>query len=144
MRILALCLMGMAMGGVREASAAVEKKVSDLSASPVSRTTDVQGETRSDAKTATMKDVGLLKTVTICRPPTGKGARTLKVYRRDAQGCRATYTKLGQEESVGENRSVEQCESVLVGIRKNLEAANWSCRGPNEVATIQSSESQVQ
>jgi hypothetical protein len=91
-----------------------------------------------------LKEAGELKTVTICRPPTGKGARTLKVYRRDDQGCRATYTKLGQEQSVGENRAVEQCESVLAGIRKNLEAANWSCRGPKDVATIQSSESQVQ
>lgn len=130
MRILLLVLIFVVGVGGIDALASVEK-----SSTAVQVTT-----TQADA----LKEAGELKTVTICRPPTGKGARTLKVYRRDDQGCRATYTKLGQEQSVGENRAVEQCESVLAGIRKNLEAANWSCRGPKDVATIQSSESQVQ
>lgn len=130
MRILLLVLIFVVGVGGIDALASVEKS-----------STAVQVTT---AQADALKEAGELKTVTICRPPTGKGARTLKVYRRDDQGCRATYTKLGQEQSVGENRAVEQCESVLAGIRKNLEAANWSCRGPKDVATIQSSESQVQ
>lgn len=130
MRILLLVLIFVVGVGGIDALASVEKS-----------STAVQVTT---AQADALQEAGELKTVTICRPPTGKGARTLKVYRRDDQGCRATYTKLGQEQSVGENRAVEQCESVLAGIRKNLEAANWSCRGPKDVATIQSSESQVQ
>lgn len=139
LRILTSCLMAMSLWSVLDASAAIDDR--SAKKSEVSSAVVVKA---SDENKALLKETGLLKTVTICRPASGKGARTLKVYKKDGQGCRATYTKVGQEESVGENRSMEQCDSVLAGIRKNLEAANWSCRGPNEVAIIQSSESRTQ
>lgn len=88
---------------------------------------------------------GLVQGVVICKNPS-KSVRTLRVYEtneknengENAEGCRATYTKSGDEQTVGTSRQVQQCQTILSGIRKNLEASNWTCRQVGTMATLKS------
>lgn len=77
----------------------------------------------------------------------GRAVRTLRVYEtkeknesgESTEGCRATYSKTNVEQTVGTSRQVQQCQSILAGIRKNLEASNWSCRSAGTMAVLKSS-----
>lgn len=74
----------------------------------------------------------------------GKSVRTLRVYETNEKsesgesldGCRATYSKTNSEQIVGTSRQIQQCQSILSGIQKNLEASNWSCRHVGTVAVL--------
>ena len=77
----------------------------------------------------------------------GRAVRTLRIYEtkeknangETADGCRATYTKTNVEQTVGTSRQLQQCQSILNGIQKNLEASNWSCRRAGPMAVLRSS-----
>ena len=95
--------------------------------------------------------------VVICKGPkaasagggsaVGKSVRTLRVYETKevlangdvADGCRATYSKTSTEQIVGSSRQRSQCQSILSGIQKNLEASNWSCRKAGTMSVLKSS-----
>lgn len=76
----------------------------------------------------------------------GKAVRTLRVYEtkekaesgESLDGCRATYSKTNVEQTVGTSRQIQQCQSILFGIQKNLEASNWSCRRAGSMAVLKS------
>jgi hypothetical protein len=88
-----------------------------------------------------------LKQITICRDSRAsgsKGVRTLRVYEGDDQTCKATYSKTDVEQTVGLNRSNKQCDSILEGIRKNLEESHWSCKKMNSVSVLESKEAKEQ
>ena len=77
----------------------------------------------------------------------GKSVRTLRVYGtkektesgESAEGCRATYSKTNVEQTVGTSRQLQQCQTILSGIQKNLEASKWSCRHVGTVAVLKTS-----
>lgn len=77
----------------------------------------------------------------------GKSVRTLRVYEtkektetgESADGCRATYSKTNVEQTVGTSRQIGQCQTILMGIQKNLEASNWTCRKAGSMAVLKSS-----
>ncbi len=94
--------------------------------------------------------------IVICKSPAkengktstaGRAVRTLRIYEtkeknengESADGCRATYTKTNVEQTVGTSRQLQQCQSILNGIQKNLEASNWSCRRAGPMAVMRSS-----
>ena len=88
-----------------------------------------------------------LKQITICRDSRAsgsKGVRTLRVYEGDDQTCKATYSKTDVEQTVGLNRSNKQCDSILEGIRKNLEESHWNCKKMNSVSVLESKEAKEQ
>lgn len=66
----------------------------------------------------------------------GKAVRMLRVYKTQdvgsdgtsLEGCRATYSKSNVEQTVGSSRQRQQCRNIIVGIQKNLEASQWTCR----------------
>ncbi|CAN5404601.1 hypothetical protein BH10BDE1_BH10BDE1_30510 [soil metagenome] len=74
----------------------------------------------------------------------GRSVRTLRVYEtreksesgESTEGCRATYSKTGVEQTVGTSRQLQHCQSILSGIQKNLEASKWSCRHVGMVAVL--------
>ncbi len=81
----------------------------------------------------------------------GKSVRTLRVYETrektesgtNSEGCRATYSKTNVEQIVGTSRQIQQCQTILSGIQKNLEASNWSCRRAGAVAVLKSSAAEL-
>lgn len=70
----------------------------------------------------------------------GKAVRTLRVYenKSGAEGCLATYSKTNVEKTVGSSRQTKQCQSILEGIRKNLESSNWSCKQAMDPSVVKS------
>lgn len=71
----------------------------------------------------------------------GKAVRTLRVYESKAgseSGCLATYSKTNVEKTVGSSRQTRQCQSILDGIRKNLESSNWSCKQAMDPSVVKS------
>lgn len=71
----------------------------------------------------------------------GKAVRTLRVYESKAgpeSGCLATYSKTNVEKTVGSSRQTRQCQSILNGIRKNLESSNWSCKQAMDPSVVKS------
>lgn len=76
----------------------------------------------------------------------GRTVRTLRIYGTKEKtdggatidGCRATYTKTSVEQTVGASRQIQQCQSIIQGIQKNLEASNWSCRRAGPMAILRS------
>lgn len=111
------------------------------------------------ANPAFAADNGVVQDIIICKSPAkgeatlgksvkpGRSVRTLRVYETkeknesgaSADGCRATYTKTNVEQTVGASRQIQQCQSILRGIQKNLEASNWSCRHAGPMAVMKSS-----
>lgn len=72
---------------------------------------------------------------------TGKAVRTLRVYESkpgSETGCLATYSKTNVEKTVGSSRQTKQCQSILDGIRKNLESSNWSCKQAMDPSVVRS------
>lgn len=59
-----------------------------------------------------------------------KDVRTLRILPETdkPENCKITYSKGGAEETMGSNRSLNSCKSILKSIQTNLEASNWSCR----------------
>lgn len=59
-----------------------------------------------------------------------KDVRTLRILPESdkPENCKITYSKGGSEETMGSNRSLNSCKSILKSIQANLEASNWSCR----------------
>lgn len=59
-----------------------------------------------------------------------KDVRTLRILPESdkPEHCRITYSKGSVEQTMGANRSLNSCKSILKSIQGNLEAANWSCR----------------
>lgn len=71
----------------------------------------------------------------------GKAVRTLRVYETKTGaegGCLATYSKTNVEKTVGSSRLTKQCQSILDGIRKNLESSNWSCKQAMDPSVVKS------
>lgn len=64
---------------------------------------------------------------TICK--LGKEARSLRVE-TDAKSakCKATYTKNGKDQSIGESSVEASCVSFAKHVQDHLETANWKCR----------------
>lgn len=94
--------------------------------------------------------------IVICKSPAkdeagktvaGRPVRTLRIYEtkeknengESTDGCRATYTKTTVEQTVGTSSRIQQCQSILTGIQKNLEASNWNCRKAGPMAIMRSS-----
>lgn len=59
-----------------------------------------------------------------------KDVRTLRILPETdkPENCKITYSKGATEETMGSNRSLGSCKSILKSIQTNLEASNWSCR----------------
>jgi hypothetical protein len=57
-----------------------------------------------------------------------KNVRTIRILPEKAESCTITYSKGGNEEVVGANRSLRTCKSILKSIQTNLESAKWNCR----------------
>ncbi len=59
-----------------------------------------------------------------------KDVRTIRILSEGekAENCRITYSKGGVEETVGVNRTMGSCKSILKSIQTNLESSSWSCR----------------
>lgn len=113
----------------------------------------------SFAFSAIAQTEGRVQEVVICKSPgksadavgggksAGKSVRTLRVYEtkektesgESADGCRATYSKTNVEQTVGTSRQFGQCQTILMGIQKNLEASNWTCRKAGSMAVLKSS-----
>ena len=111
------------------------------------------------AVSALAETEGRVQEVVICKSPgksadavgggksAGKSVRTLRVYEtkektetgESADGCRATYSKTNVEQTVGTSRQIGQCQTILMGIQKNLEASKWSCRKAGSMAVLKSS-----
>lgn len=95
---------------------------------------------------------GELVNMVVCKSPgkvavgseAGKAVRMLRMYAQDGDtGCVATYSKTNVERTVGTSRVSGQCQSILEGIRKNLEASNWACKSaasPKVLKSIQAAE----
>ena len=58
--------------------------------------------------------------------------RTLRIETDAEKKCRAVYTKAGVDQTIGASQSASTCEEVVVGVRKTLEEAKWSCREVKE------------
>lgn len=80
---------------------------------------------------------GELVSMVVCKSPgklsssqgSGKAVRTLRMYSQNGEaGCVATYSKTNIEKTVGTSRMPGQCQSILEGIRKNLESSQWACK----------------
>ena len=95
---------------------------------------------------------GELVDMVVCKSPgkvaagssTGKAVRMLRMYTQGGDtGCVATYSKTNVERTVGTSRLPGQCQSILEGIRKNLEASQWACRSaasPKVLKSVQAAE----
>ncbi len=59
--------------------------------------------------------------------------RTIRIE-NDTEGCRTTYTKAGIDRIVGTAKNHSSCESVLNGVRTNLEKGDWQCRAISKAA----------
>ena len=59
-----------------------------------------------------------------------KDVRTIRILTEGemAENCKITYSKGGVEETVGVNRTMGSCRSILKSIQTNLESSSWSCR----------------
>lgn len=57
-----------------------------------------------------------------------KTVRTLRSDQTTEGGCVAVYTKTGVDQVVGSSSRPNGCESILEGIRKNLESNVWKCK----------------
>jgi hypothetical protein len=59
-----------------------------------------------------------------------KDVRTIRILSEGekAENCKITYSKGGVEETVGVNRTMGSCKSILKSIQTNLESSSWSCR----------------
>lgn len=59
-----------------------------------------------------------------------KDVRTIRILTdgEKTENCKITYSKGGSEETVGSNRTLGSCKSILKSIQTNLESAAWSCR----------------
>lgn len=76
----------------------------------------------------------------------GKAVRMLRVYKTQdvgsdgtsMEGCRATYSKSSVEQTVGSSRLRQQCRNIIVGIQKNLEASQWTCRTVQAASVMKS------
>lgn len=71
----------------------------------------------------------------------GKAVRTLRVYESKSGGepsCLATYSKMNIEKTVGSSRQTKQCQSIMNGIRKNLESSSWSCKQAMDPSVVKS------
>jgi hypothetical protein len=66
----------------------------------------------------------------ICRAD--KTVRTLRSDKTPEGGCRAVYTKQGQDQVVGSSTRPNGCDSILAGIRKTLESNIWKCKEVKE------------
>lgn len=74
-------------------------------------------------------------------PSAGKAVRTLRVYETksgEESGCLATYSKTNVEKTVGTSRQTKQCQTILEGIRKNLEASKWACKQAASPSVVKS------
>jgi hypothetical protein len=69
-----------------------------------------------------------------------KTVRTIRVTPDAKQdNCTITYSKNGEDETVGSNRSLNSCKSILAKIRDNLENSNWNCRDVSKATLTTSS-----
>lgn len=92
------------------------------------------------------KSPGKVETSSLTGKSVGKSVRTLRVYETKdksesgeaVEGCRATYSKTNGEQTVGSSRQIQQCQSILRGIQKNLEASHWTCRRAGPMAVLKS------
>lgn len=90
---------------------------------------------------------GELVSMVVCKSPgkvsgsqgSGKAVRTLRMYSQNGEaGCVATYSKTNIEKTVGTSRMPGQCQSILEGIRKNLESSQWACKQAAAAKVIKS------
>jgi len=92
---------------------------------------------------------GELVNMVVCKSPgkvaagtgVGKAVRMLRMYTQDGDtGCVATYSKTNVERTVGTSRAPGQCQSILEGIRKNLEASHWACKSAASPKVLKSTQ----
>lgn len=92
---------------------------------------------------------GELVNMVVCKSPgrvaagsgVGKAVRMLRMYTQDGDtGCVATYSKTNVERTVGTSRVPGQCQSILEGIRKNLEASQWACKNATSPKVLRSAQ----
>ncbi len=64
-----------------------------------------------------------------------KTVRTLRIETLSDQRCKAVYTKVGVDQTIGSSQNRTSCEEYIAGVRKTLEDAKWSCREVKEART---------
>lgn len=64
-----------------------------------------------------------------------KTVRTLRIETMSDQRCKAVYTKLGVDQTIGASQNHNSCEEYIAGVRKTLEDAKWNCREVKEART---------
>ncbi len=71
-----------------------------------------------------------------------KSVRTIRILQspKGLDKCTVTYTKGGTEEVLGAYHAMSTCQSILVGVRGNLESSDWNCRSVHSAAISTSSE----
>lgn len=57
----------------------------------------------------------------------GTIVRTVRIE-LDEQGCKTVYTKNGDDRVIGSGQFAISCTGFLGNVKKNLEAAGWSCK----------------
>ena len=56
-----------------------------------------------------------------------KVVRTIRITKENGL-CKTNYSKDGKSQMIGSGLNPASCQKILEGVRKNLEASNWSCR----------------
>ncbi len=80
-------------------------------------------------------------TLVLCKNQ--KTVRSLRITPEKDKECKVTYSKTGVDETIGQARSLEGCQTIVQNVQKNLEASDWKCRSVGNATISTSNESTV-